>query len=111
MDSVTAIPRPNASAIAIPRIIPFPIESGTITKASGSVQGITIIVSPVANENKNHPILPSGIEGARTKRYKIPKIIAAKVPIAAEISHDRAFAVCGVVEGTGVFVSIIYLFF
>ena len=90
-----ATPAPNASAIESPFLIPLPIESGTITNASGKVQGSTIIEIPAAKLKRNHPN-PAGFAGAAKKSHISPPIITAKIASIAMMSHLRTFGLIAV---------------
>jgi hypothetical protein len=46
-------------------------------------------VRPVANEKRNHPTLPFGTEGAITKRYRRPNIMAAETARRPPMSQLR----------------------
>src|SRR3989344_2617894 len=91
-ERVSATPMPNASAMPSPLTGPFPSESGTMTNASGSVQGSMIMVSPAANEKRYHP-KPTGVADPMknqrrqsTINAKSPKAIAMNMVFTAVLA-------------------------
>ena len=101
MLKVMATPKPKARATEKPFKYPRPMESGTITKASGRVQGSTIIDKPDTKLNKYQPA-PIGELVAEVNSHSKPVAIIINSPRARLITKYRpgsrveiSAAVCG----------------